>query len=334
MKGNYVQTWLLVGSIFAAWEVSAASLRKAALEKPTQANYYQRKQPEKKYYRQSVTNSYAATSSSTPYSQSTLPQSKPADAGPKFLGFTSEFIYTTNTHGIGNSKNSTEAEIDLYLDFNVNSDFAFLLETGASKNLTAPQGDEAHTSSMNNTYLGAKVRTYKDDIWDTYLRGYYVAPTNLSSREDKTMTGGFKLDATIMPRLYKGDDLKIVYRFRPTYIHYSFDEKLAHAATEDERLPNLADVYEIRNRLSFILWDKFAIKLHYNYYTYENTFGTRVDDKYLIAEEFEYSFTDNFYAGFMHSRKGAFYAKTGVRDSFSLYSETASSYSVWFGVTF
>jgi hypothetical protein len=324
---------MLMGVTFsAASGATTNSRRKVALTNPNPQNEIIRKKPVKTYYQQSLSTArYAAAGSSTgTVSTMTLPVAASADKGPNFLSMVAEFAYSSNAHDIGADKSETNAGLDLYVNLNLSSQFSFLLETGGSKNLTSPEGEAAHGSTMNNTLLGAQISTYKDATWNTFLRAYYIAPTSLASREKATMTGAYKVDATIMPTLYTGDTMKIVYRLRPAFTHSYFDELI----NRGNDLPNLENQYELRNRLSFIFWEKLALKLHYNFTTYENTLGTRVDDKYQWVQEVEYSVNDNFYVGIGHVVGGSFYRETGTRDAFSLYSSKASVFSGWFGIQF
>ncbi len=311
---------------------SMSSKRKSALENPTNENVIIRKRPSKKYYQQSVSSRQAAANnnSSTTISTSALPAKPVAPKGPNLLAVVLEFGYTSNAHDIGSELGSTDSSLDAFIDLNVNSNFAFLIETGAVKNLDAPDGTPSHASSMKNTLLGAKIVTYQDETLNTFLRAYYIAPTSEEAREELTMTSGYRFDATIQPTLYKGDVMSINFRFRPGYAHKRFDEII----NRGNNLPNLENEYSIRNRLMFTFWGDLSLQLHYNFSTFENTIGTRVDDSYSWAQIIEYQATPNFYFGVGHSRGGYFYSESGSRDTVSIYSKGRSEFSGYIGLSF
>ena len=328
---------LLGVAFFAIAETNkVTSKRKVALKNPTSKNAMVRQKPVKKYYKQSLSTRYAANTTSTSstggaISTTAIPTKPAAPAGPNFLKMTLELGYTSNAHDIGGPQTTTGAYIDMFVDLNLSSQFAFLIETGGTKGLDGQTGAPGvHDSAMKNTLVGARVVTYKDEIWNTYLRGYYIMPTSENARENQTMTSGYQIDATIQPTLYKGDVLSISYRFRPTFAHFYFDEII----NRGNNLPNLSNQYSLKNKLAFAFWGKLEAAIIYNYTTFENTLGTRVDDRFDFAQSIEFAATDNFYVGVGYSNSGYFYNNAGSREGVVLYSKKQSEYAGYIGITF
>ncbi|MDH4468368.1 MAG: hypothetical protein QE271_09935 [Bacteriovoracaceae bacterium] len=321
-------------------EGSLPSRRKVALKNPTTQNEMIRKKPEKKYYQQSLSTRYASTTStangnanqaSGSISTLKLPGSTSPSKAPNILSMMTQFSYTTNATSFGTKDSTTGATIELFLTVNLNSTLALLLETGATKNIDAPTGSpNAHSSNMNNTNIGGKIAAYKDSSWDIFFRGYYIAPTSLASREQATMTGGYRTDATIIPTLYKGDVLNLTYRFRPAYSHFYYDELI----NKGNDLPNLENRFDLGNRLGFNLWGSLDLNFHFIYTTFQNSLGVRVDDQYTWVQEVEYAVNPNFFIGLSHSINGAFYNAAGSREVVSIYSSKSSEFTGYFGIQF